>query len=185
MWSSFPAEAFYAFYAFYAWWFHFPQSGALAEGTSRPVSREALTADSGPWHAFLLLPCIHACFFSPVVLYHALVKLACSSLFCMICTSLACCSHGHGHGHGPGIFILATHPEGTWTTSPMPTSLQWACFWKRAILHSQSPIFGNFFAVVVTKQRRSSWRLILTCRGRMVTVTWSWSHGHGHTVTVT
>jgi hypothetical protein len=27
--------AFYAFYAFYAWWIHFPQSGALAEGTSR------------------------------------------------------------------------------------------------------------------------------------------------------
>ncbi len=26
------------FYAFYAWWIHFPQSGALAEGTSRPVS---------------------------------------------------------------------------------------------------------------------------------------------------
>jgi hypothetical protein len=27
-----------AFYVsrFYAWWFHFPQSGALAEGTSRP-----------------------------------------------------------------------------------------------------------------------------------------------------
>jgi hypothetical protein len=23
----------YAFYAFYAWWFHFPQLGALAEGT--------------------------------------------------------------------------------------------------------------------------------------------------------
>jgi hypothetical protein len=23
--------AFYTFYAFYAWWFHFPQSGALAE----------------------------------------------------------------------------------------------------------------------------------------------------------
>ncbi len=31
---------FYAFYAFYAWWFHFPQSGALAEGTSRPTSRK-------------------------------------------------------------------------------------------------------------------------------------------------
>ena len=31
----------YAFYAFYAWWFHFPHSGALAEGTvaSRPTSR--------------------------------------------------------------------------------------------------------------------------------------------------
>ncbi len=25
-------QLFYAFYAFYAWWFHFPQSGALAEG---------------------------------------------------------------------------------------------------------------------------------------------------------
>jgi hypothetical protein len=24
------------FYAFYAWWIYFPQSGALAEGTSRP-----------------------------------------------------------------------------------------------------------------------------------------------------
>jgi hypothetical protein len=31
---------FYAFYAFYAWWFHFPQSGALAEGTSLPTSRK-------------------------------------------------------------------------------------------------------------------------------------------------
>jgi hypothetical protein len=29
---------FYAFYAFYAWWIYFPHSGALAEGTSRPVS---------------------------------------------------------------------------------------------------------------------------------------------------
>jgi hypothetical protein len=28
------------FYAFYAWWFHFPQSGALAEGTSRPISHK-------------------------------------------------------------------------------------------------------------------------------------------------
>jgi hypothetical protein len=27
----------YAFYAFYAWWVYFPQSGALAEGTSQPV----------------------------------------------------------------------------------------------------------------------------------------------------
>jgi hypothetical protein len=26
-------SVFYAFYAFYAWWIHFPQSGALAEGT--------------------------------------------------------------------------------------------------------------------------------------------------------
>ncbi len=26
--------------------------------------------------------------------------------------------YGHGHGHGHGIFILATHPEGTWTTNP-------------------------------------------------------------------
>jgi hypothetical protein len=31
---------FYAFYAFYAWWFHFPQSGALAEGTSRQMSHK-------------------------------------------------------------------------------------------------------------------------------------------------
>ncbi len=30
----------YAFYAFYAWWIHFPQSGALAEGTSLPTSRQ-------------------------------------------------------------------------------------------------------------------------------------------------
>ncbi len=30
----------YAFYAFYAWWIYFPQSGALAEGTSRPVSQD-------------------------------------------------------------------------------------------------------------------------------------------------
>jgi hypothetical protein len=28
------APLFYAFYAFYAWWDYFPQSGALAEGTS-------------------------------------------------------------------------------------------------------------------------------------------------------
>jgi hypothetical protein len=26
------------FYAFYAWWVYFPQLGALAEGTSRPVT---------------------------------------------------------------------------------------------------------------------------------------------------
>ncbi len=30
----------YAFNAFYAWWFHFPQSGTLAGGTSRPTSRK-------------------------------------------------------------------------------------------------------------------------------------------------
>jgi hypothetical protein len=29
-----------SFYAFYALWIHFPQSGALAEGTSLPASRE-------------------------------------------------------------------------------------------------------------------------------------------------
>jgi hypothetical protein len=28
------------FYAFYPWWIHFPQSGALAEGTSLPTSRK-------------------------------------------------------------------------------------------------------------------------------------------------
>ncbi len=29
---------------------------------------------------------------------------------------------GHGHGHGHGIFILATYPEGIWTTNPgVPT----------------------------------------------------------------
>jgi hypothetical protein len=27
---------------------------------------------------------------------------------------------GHGHGHGHGIFILATYPEGTWSTNPNP-----------------------------------------------------------------
>jgi hypothetical protein len=32
--------AVYAFYAFYAWWIYFPQSGALAESTSRPVSHK-------------------------------------------------------------------------------------------------------------------------------------------------
>jgi hypothetical protein len=40
----------YAFYAFYAWWFHFPQSGALAEGTSLPVSCKRGMADA-PSHA--------------------------------------------------------------------------------------------------------------------------------------
>ncbi len=30
----------YVFYAFYAWWIYFPQLGALAEGTSRPVSHK-------------------------------------------------------------------------------------------------------------------------------------------------
>ncbi len=33
-----------------------------------------------------------------------------------------CLCHGHGHGHG--IFILATHPEGTWTTNPKPSFTQ-------------------------------------------------------------
>jgi hypothetical protein len=33
-----PEVTVYAFYAFYAWWFHFPQSGALAEGTSVTVT---------------------------------------------------------------------------------------------------------------------------------------------------
>jgi hypothetical protein len=32
--------------------------------------------------------------------------------------------HGHGHGHGHGIFILATHPEGIWTTNPRPSCLK-------------------------------------------------------------
>ncbi len=30
----------------------------------------------------------------------------------------------HGHGHGHGIFILATHPEGIWTTNPKPSFTQ-------------------------------------------------------------
>ncbi len=38
-WAMMPTVAFYAFrvcafYAFYAWWIYFPQSRALAEGTS-------------------------------------------------------------------------------------------------------------------------------------------------------
>ncbi len=28
------------------------------------------------------------------------------------------------HGHGHGIFILATHPEGIWTTNPKPSFTQ-------------------------------------------------------------
>jgi hypothetical protein len=48
----------YAFYAFYAWWIYFPQSGALAEGTSLPVSEKHdrghrlppwTTRDYPPW----------------------------------------------------------------------------------------------------------------------------------------
>jgi hypothetical protein len=31
---------FYVFYVFYAWWFHFQQSGALAEGKSQPTSHK-------------------------------------------------------------------------------------------------------------------------------------------------
>jgi hypothetical protein len=34
----FAPKWFCAFNAFYAWWFHFPQSGALAEGTSADTS---------------------------------------------------------------------------------------------------------------------------------------------------
>jgi hypothetical protein len=34
------ARAFYAFYAFYEWWDYFSQLGALAEGTSLPVSHK-------------------------------------------------------------------------------------------------------------------------------------------------
>ena len=30
----------YAFYVFYVWWFHFLLSGALAEGTSLPMSHK-------------------------------------------------------------------------------------------------------------------------------------------------
>jgi hypothetical protein len=30
----------------------------------------------------------------------------------------------YGHGHGHGIFILATHPEGAWTTNPKPSFTQ-------------------------------------------------------------
>jgi hypothetical protein len=38
VYEVFISSEFYAFYAFYAWWIHFPQSGALAEGTSLPTS---------------------------------------------------------------------------------------------------------------------------------------------------
>ena len=37
-WISF--YVFYVFYEFYAWWIHFPQLGALTEGTSLPTSRK-------------------------------------------------------------------------------------------------------------------------------------------------
>ncbi len=30
-------------------------------------------------------------------------------------------TNSHGHGHGHGIFILATHPEGIWSTNPKPS----------------------------------------------------------------
>ncbi len=35
------SQGFYAFYVFYAWWIHFPQSGALAEGTSLGAHRRS------------------------------------------------------------------------------------------------------------------------------------------------
>ncbi len=38
--SESKGRGFYAFYAFYEWWIDFLQSGALAEGTSRPVSHK-------------------------------------------------------------------------------------------------------------------------------------------------
>jgi hypothetical protein len=46
-----PTKPLDAFYAFYAWRIHFPQSGALAEGASRPTSRKhAVTKhDTGGW----------------------------------------------------------------------------------------------------------------------------------------
>jgi hypothetical protein len=32
----------------------------------------------------------------------------------------------HGHGHGHGIFILATYPEGTWSTNPCTCNIRTA-----------------------------------------------------------
>ncbi len=48
----------YAVYAFYAWWAYFPQSGALAEGTSRPESRKHALCPS------LYFPCLSCLFFA-------------------------------------------------------------------------------------------------------------------------
>ena len=36
---------FTGFYAFYVWWFHFPQSGALAEDTSQPTKLQKKKAN--------------------------------------------------------------------------------------------------------------------------------------------
>ncbi len=36
----------YAFYVFHAWWIYFPQSGALTEGTSWPLSHQHHSQDS-------------------------------------------------------------------------------------------------------------------------------------------
>ena len=50
--------AFYAFYAFYAWWIYFPQSGALAEGTSRVSSRFSALSGHCCWFLInYLSPC--------------------------------------------------------------------------------------------------------------------------------
>ncbi len=43
-----------AIYAFYAWWVYFPQSGALAEGTSRPLSH-TVTVAHGHGHGVFIL----------------------------------------------------------------------------------------------------------------------------------
>jgi hypothetical protein len=45
--------AFYALYAFYAWWIDFPQSGALAEGTTRPVSHYSSLYIIGYVHMYM------------------------------------------------------------------------------------------------------------------------------------
>ncbi len=70
-------------------------------------------------------------------------------------------NHGHGHGHGhiqwqwvtvtrsrSGVFILATHPKGKWTTNPK----QDACFWyvNTANPHVASTHAGTYLYTCIT-----------------------------------
>ncbi len=71
-------------------------------------------------------------------------------------------SHGHGHSHGHGIFILATHPEGKWTTNPNPL---WPSISAQTQQRALDTMLTAMHVMMTNQSTWSGWA-------------WWWTRGH-------
>ncbi len=79
------------------------------------------------------------------------------------------CHWGHGHGHGHGIYVLATHPEGIWTTNPKPSGTYVVFYWTLPISYIHKYVHTYRYPSRYISYIVFYWTLPI-----------SYIHGHGH-----